>query len=119
MERCLYIYFSLENNYNELNVIIKKVFQHPIHTSLTLVQRVHKDPFLSHLYLPTFSSLHTPTTLTGRHTLNHPKPKVPSPPAHSQNSANASTTTPSSNPLVKRKKGQTNNCGTRTCYSGL
>ena len=43
-ERFLYIYtyFSLGNNYNQLNlVIMKKVFQHPVHTSLPLLFTYH------------------------------------------------------------------------------
>ena len=77
---------------------------------------VYIEPFSSHPICQHFL-IPTPTTLTGRgtNTLNHPKAQVPSPPAHSQNSANASTlNTPS-----KRKKNKTSNCGGRTCDSGL
>ena len=67
-----------------------------------MLHMVQKDSFSSRLYLPKFSIPTPPITLTSRgtNTLNDPKTNIPSPSAHLQTSANASTPTT----LAKRKK---------------
>ena len=90
-----------------MNLILKSLSAPSPNIPLVLTK--HKEPFCSYLYLTIFSTPHSPpplpTTLISRgtNTLNHPKAKVPSPPAHSQNSANASTP----NPPTEKEKNQT------------
>ena len=125
-ERCLYIYFSIANNYNLLNFIIEKNLSVPYPYISHTLQMVHNNLFSSHLCLPTFLNIHllpTPTT-RGTDTLNYPKNKT------------LHTTTPAPTPcLLKKlshpihanptiennnnKKKQANNYGSRTCHSGL
>ena len=59
-DRCLYIYFSLGNNYNLLNFIIEKCLSAPYPYISHTLQMVHKDPVSNHLYLLTFSNPQPP-----------------------------------------------------------
>ena len=106
-ERCLYIYFSLGNNYNFIEFHNRKNLSAPYPYMSHTLQMVHKDPFSSHLYLPTFPNLHPPNTQTSRgtNTLHYPKQQNapynnPTTPCPLKNSAIPSTPTPT----TERKK---------------
>ena len=116
-ERCLYICFSLGNNYNLLNFIIEKSLSASYPYISHKLQMVHKAPFSSHLF-NIFQPLPPPTTPTNRgtNTLNHPKTKLlyTTIATHCPftNSAIPSTLKPPS----EKKTNQTNNYGALHMY---